>query len=118
MYESNWPEAENTIILFVCSTKFKISIVFVFSWDHRKSQEKQETMLKQNLGGLVKSIMVFSFLANWIPTVFFFVIFRLAQPAFLQEKIQFLCLQYHPTRCPLFLCIMYHRQPSLRAVSG
>ena len=51
---------ENTILLFVCPPKFCISIVFVFSWDHCKSQEKLETMLMQNLGGQTKSIMVFS----------------------------------------------------------
>ena len=51
---------ENTIILFVCPPKFCISIVFVLSWDHCKSQEKLETMLMQNLGGQTKSIMVFS----------------------------------------------------------
>ena len=39
------------MILFVCPPKFCISIVFVFSWDHCKSQEKLETMLMQNLGG-------------------------------------------------------------------
>ena len=42
---------ENTIILFVFPFKFCISIVFVFSWDHFKSQEKLEAMLMQNLGG-------------------------------------------------------------------
>ena len=52
--------SENTIILFVCPPKCCISIVFVFSWDHCKSQEKLETMLKQNLGEQTKSIMVFS----------------------------------------------------------
>ena len=41
-------------------TKFCISIVFVFSWDHCKSQGKLETMLMQNLGRQTKSIMVFS----------------------------------------------------------
>ena len=41
------------------SPKFCISIVFVFSWDHCKSQEKLETMLMQNLGGQTKIIMVF-----------------------------------------------------------
>ena len=51
---------ENTIILFVGPPKFCISIVFVFSWDHCKSQEKLETMLMQNLGEQRKSIMVFS----------------------------------------------------------
>ena len=35
-------------------------IVFVFSWDDCKSQEKLETMLLQNLGAQTKSIMVFS----------------------------------------------------------
>ena len=39
--------------------KFCISIVFVFSWDYCKSQEKLETMLMQNVGGQTKSIMVF-----------------------------------------------------------
>ena len=48
------------IILFVCASKFCISIVIVFSWDHCKSQEKLETMLMQNFGGKTKSIMVFS----------------------------------------------------------
>ena len=37
-----------------------MSIVFVFSWDLCKSQEKLETMLMQNLGGQTKNIMVFS----------------------------------------------------------
>ena len=46
--------------LFVCPSKFCISIVFVFSWDHCNSQVKLETMLMQNLGGQTKSIMVFS----------------------------------------------------------
>ena len=49
-----------TIILFVCSPKFCISIVFVFSFDHFKSQETLETMLMQNLGEQTKSIMAFS----------------------------------------------------------
>ena len=39
--------------LFVHPT-YEISIVFVFSWDHRKSQEKQKTMLIQNLGGIFR----------------------------------------------------------------
>ena len=51
---------ENTIILFACPPKFCISIVFVFFWDHCKSQVKLETMLMQNLGGQANSIMVFS----------------------------------------------------------
>ena len=38
--------SENTSILFVCPPKFYISIVFVFSKDHCKSQEKLETMLR------------------------------------------------------------------------
>ena len=41
----------NTLCL---SPKFWISIVFVFSWGHCKSQEKLETMLMQNLGGQTK----------------------------------------------------------------
>ena len=36
---------ENTILIFVCPPKFCIRIVFGFSWDHCKSQEKLETML-------------------------------------------------------------------------
>ena len=52
--------SENTIILFVYPLKFCIRLVFVFSWDHCKSQEKLETMLMQNLGGQTKSIIVFS----------------------------------------------------------
>ena len=59
--------SENTIILFVCSPKFCISIVFVFSWDHCESQEKLETMLMQSFGGQTKSIMVFSEVAYWVP---------------------------------------------------
>ena len=51
--------SDNTIVLLVCPPKFCISIVFVFSWDHFKSQEKLQTMLMQNLGGQTKSIMVF-----------------------------------------------------------
>ena len=50
----------NTLYL---SPKFYISIVFVFSRDHCKSQEKLETMLMQNLGEQTKSIMVFSKMA-------------------------------------------------------
>ena len=50
---------DNTIVLLVCPLKFCITIVFVFSWDHFKSQEKLQTMLMQNLGGQTKSIMVF-----------------------------------------------------------
>ena len=52
----------NTLCL---SSKFCISVVFVFSWDHCKSQEKLETMLMQNLGTQTKSIMVFSEVAYW-----------------------------------------------------
>ena len=58
--------SENTIIFFVCLPKilfvypeFWLGIVFVFSWDHCKSQEKLETMLMQNLGRQIKNIMVF-----------------------------------------------------------
>ena len=36
-----------------------LSIVFIFSWDHCKSQENMEAMLTQNFGGQTKSIMVF-----------------------------------------------------------
>ena len=42
-----------------------MSIVFAFSWDHRKSQDRLETMLMQNLGGQTKSIMVFSEVAYY-----------------------------------------------------
>ena len=51
--------------LFICPSKFCISIVFVFSWDHCKSQEKLETMLMQNLEGQAKSIKVFSKVAYY-----------------------------------------------------
>ena len=47
----------NTLRLY---PKFCISIVFIFSWDHFKSQEKLDTMLIQNLRGQTKSVMVFS----------------------------------------------------------
>ena len=47
-------------ILFVCPPKFCISIVSRFSWDLQWSQEKIKTILMQNLGGQIKSIMVFS----------------------------------------------------------
>ena len=50
-------------MLFVCLPKFCLSIVFAFSWDHCKSQEKLETMLNQSLGGKTSSIMVFSEMA-------------------------------------------------------
>ena len=38
---------KNTIILFAYLPKFCISIAFIFSWDHSKSQEKMETMFMQ-----------------------------------------------------------------------
>ena len=50
---------KNTIILFVCLPKFCTSIVFIFSWDDSKSQEKMKAMFMQNFGGQAKSIMVF-----------------------------------------------------------
>ena len=50
---------KNTITLFVFPPQFCISIVFIFPWDHCKSQEKVETMFMQNFGGKTKSIMVF-----------------------------------------------------------
>ena len=40
-------EYHNTLLF---PPKFCINIVFVFSWDHCKSQEKVETMLMQNVG--------------------------------------------------------------------
>ena len=39
---------KNTIILFICPPKFCINIIFIFSWDLQRSQEKLETMLMQN----------------------------------------------------------------------
>ena len=42
------------------SPQICISIVFVFSWNLCKFQEKLETMLMQNLGVQTESIMVFS----------------------------------------------------------
>ena len=53
---------------------FCISIVFVFSWDRCKSQEKLETMLMQNLGEQTKSIMVFSEVACRAATEFTYVL--------------------------------------------
>ena len=50
---------KNTIILFAYPPRCCISIVFIFSWAHCKSQEKLETMLMQNFEGQTKSIMVF-----------------------------------------------------------
>ena len=52
------------------------NIVFVFSYDHRKSQENMESMLMQNLGGgggggATKSIMVFSEVNYWPLTIFY-----------------------------------------------
>ena len=49
---------KNTIILFVCLPEFCISVISIFSWDHRKSQEKIATMFMQNFGGQTKSIIV------------------------------------------------------------
>ena len=37
-------------MLFVCHSKFCISIVFSFSWGHFNSQEKLKTMVMQNFG--------------------------------------------------------------------
>ena len=51
--------------------KFFISIVFVFSSDHCKLQEKLETMFTQNLGGQTKSVMVFSEVAYSISDCLF-----------------------------------------------
>ena len=45
---------KNTIILLFVPPKFCISIAFIFSWDHSKSQEKMETMFIQNFGGTNK----------------------------------------------------------------
>ena len=42
--------------LFLCPSKLCISIVFVFSWDHCKSQEKLETMLTV-VGGRNKRVL-------------------------------------------------------------
>ena len=53
----NLTESENTIILFVCPVKFRICIVFCFSWDLQWSQEKTKTMLIQRFGGQTKSLL-------------------------------------------------------------
>ena len=37
-------------MLFVCTPKVRISIVFSFSWGHFNSQEKLKTMLMENFG--------------------------------------------------------------------
>ena len=53
------------------------NIVFVFSYDHRKSQENMESMLMQNLGGgggegwATRSIKVFSEVNYWPLTIFY-----------------------------------------------
>ena len=52
--------SENTIILFVCPSKFCISIVFVFSRDLQWSQEKNKNNAFAKFRGTNKSIMVFS----------------------------------------------------------
>ena len=36
-----------------------VSRVFIFSWNHCKSQEKMETMCVQSFGGQTKGIMYF-----------------------------------------------------------
>ena len=50
---------KNTVRLLVYLSNFCISIVFIFTWDHCKSQEKLETTLLEKCGGQRKSIMVF-----------------------------------------------------------
>jgi len=55
--------SENAMIFFVCPPKFCIGIVFVFSWDHCKSQGKLETTLMRGFGGRAKRIVVFSAVA-------------------------------------------------------
>ena len=60
-----WATFKNTIILFVFSPKFCTSIVFIFSWDHCKSQEKMETIFMQNFGGKTKSIIVLLKMAHY-----------------------------------------------------
>ena len=51
--------------------KFCISIAFIFSWDHSKSQEKKETMFMQNFGGTNKEYYgIFeSGLLSWSPFI-------------------------------------------------
>ena len=62
------------MILFIYPPKFCISIVFVFSWDHCRSEEKLETMLLQNIGGANKEFMVFSEVAYFcLRSVFTFI---------------------------------------------
>ena len=60
-----WATPENTIILFVCSPTFCISIVSSFSWDLQWSQQKAKAILMQNLGGRTKSGMVFPGMADF-----------------------------------------------------
>ena len=58
---SQYQKYHNTLCLLPPSPllKFCISIVFIFSWDLQRSQEKLETVLMQSfLDGQTKSIMV------------------------------------------------------------
>ena len=50
--------------LFVPPKTFCMTIVFSFSWNDCKSQEKLKTMVMQNFGVDKKIIMVFSKVAN------------------------------------------------------
>ena len=45
------------MILFAVPPKVCIGIVFNFSWGDFEYQEKQKTMLMQNIGGTIKSIV-------------------------------------------------------------
>ena len=75
VYRLPFATLENTIISFLSppkkKKKFCITIVFSFSWDDSKSQEKLKTMVMQNFlggggggGGEKKIIVVFSKVAN------------------------------------------------------
>ena len=68
VYRLPFATLENTIISFLSPPKFCITIVFSFSWDDSKSQEKLKTMVMQIClgggGGEKKIIVVFSKVAN------------------------------------------------------
>ena len=68
VYRLFFATLENTVISFLSPPKFCITIVFSFSWDDSKFQEKLKTMVMQNFLGKKKIIVVFSKVANWINT--------------------------------------------------
>ena len=63
--ETLFATLENTMVIFLSPLKtFCITIVFSFSWNDSKSQEKLKTMVMQNFRVDKNIIMVFSKVAN------------------------------------------------------